>query len=190
MRTGNYRRLNCRTGLADRASDAARMFGRMDSYAALEVPPDASTAAIRAAYRRLAQQWHPDKNPMARGEATRRMAEINLAWEMLRSVETRRIVDEARRESARRAEEAPRGVRARGFDGKVPKLIEVESGCVRRYGHDGRSNLFLEFRTGGLYIYPGVSPVMYGALHRAKSKSRYVLSNIVNGPYTGKRIGA
>ena len=34
-----------------------------DYYATLGVPPDATTAAIKKAYRKLARQHHPDANP-------------------------------------------------------------------------------------------------------------------------------
>ena len=34
-----------------------------DHYATLGVPPDATTAQIKKAYRKLARQHHPDTNP-------------------------------------------------------------------------------------------------------------------------------
>ncbi len=48
------------------------------SYAVLSVSPGADRATIRAAYRRLAMQYHPDVNPSR--EATARMQEINVAY--------------------------------------------------------------------------------------------------------------
>ena len=47
----------------------------MDYFAAfetLELPSDASPKQIRSAYRRLALQWHPDKNPDRRAMAEER----------------------------------------------------------------------------------------------------------------------
>jgi hypothetical protein len=55
----------------------------MDPFAALEVPPDAAPEEIAAAYRRLAKQWHPDRGGGAAAAA--RMAEINVAYDVLRS---------------------------------------------------------------------------------------------------------
>jgi molecular chaperone DnaJ len=52
-------------------------------YAVLGVPPTASAAQVREAYRRMAKQFHPDQNRDA--QATERMKGINQAWEMLSS---------------------------------------------------------------------------------------------------------
>ena len=48
-------------------------------YDELGVPPTATDAEIKKAYRRLALQYHPDKNPD--GEA--RFRTISAAWEVL-----------------------------------------------------------------------------------------------------------
>jgi curved DNA-binding protein CbpA len=163
----------------------------MDCYAVLEVPPDASEEMIRAAYRRLAQEWHPDKNTVTRHEATRRMSEINLAWEILKDPETRRLNDEARVSSSYLTPtvETKLGKPVRRH-AEAPTMLEVDSGCVRSIGHDGKDRLFIEFRTGGLYVYRDVPDTLYRSLLFAKSKGRFVIFNIVNGPYLCKRIGA
>jgi len=46
-----------------------------DFYKILQVDPAAETEVIAAAYKRLAQKYHPDINQSA--NATRRMQEIN-----------------------------------------------------------------------------------------------------------------
>ena len=51
-------------------------------YETLEVSPRASSFVIRAAYRCLAQQHHPDKNPDAVG-AGQRLTLINEAYAVL-----------------------------------------------------------------------------------------------------------
>ena len=54
----------------------------------LGVPRDASQATIKAAWRRLAREHHPDltpDDPAATEKATRRMAEINRAYAELRA---------------------------------------------------------------------------------------------------------
>jgi hypothetical protein len=54
-----------------------------DPFAVLGVAPNASADEVAAAYRSLAKRWHPDR---AEGpQATRRMAEINAAYDLLRS---------------------------------------------------------------------------------------------------------
>jgi hypothetical protein len=55
----------------------------MDPFAVLGVAADASAEEVGVAYRRLAKQWHPDR---AEGpQAARRMAEINAAYDLVRS---------------------------------------------------------------------------------------------------------
>lgn len=65
-----------------------------DPYDVLGVPPDASKAEIRAAWRRLVRESHPDQM-MARGVpeeavklAERRLVAINRAWEEIQGTAT------------------------------------------------------------------------------------------------------
>jgi hypothetical protein len=53
-----------------------------DPFAVLGVAPDASAEEVATAYRRLAKRWHPDR---AGAQAAARMAEINAAYDLLRS---------------------------------------------------------------------------------------------------------
>lgn len=68
-------------------------------YEALGVAPDASGEEIKAAYRRLAREYHPDKNSgKSRAqiqEAEQRIAEVNAAYEVLGTPETRAAYDAA-----------------------------------------------------------------------------------------------
>ncbi len=60
---------------------------KRDPHIVLGVAPDASPAAVKAAWRRLARANHPDLNagdPLAARAATARMVEINAAYERLR----------------------------------------------------------------------------------------------------------
>ncbi|HSD81812.1 MAG TPA: J domain-containing protein [Solirubrobacteraceae bacterium] len=59
----------------------------MDPFAVLDLPQDASPEQAGAAYRRLAKRWHPDR---AGAGAAGRMAEINAAYDLLRSGEWQR----------------------------------------------------------------------------------------------------
>jgi curved DNA-binding protein CbpA len=77
-------------------------------YAVLGLPLDASTDAIKAAWRRLARQHHPDVTSgdpagdhVMERRATRRMAEINAAYHELRDPERRRMHREAAAREAR-----------------------------------------------------------------------------------------
>jgi molecular chaperone DnaJ len=62
-----------------------------DYYLTLGVPRDASDAAIKKAFRKLAQQWHPDvnKDPAAHD----RFKEINEAYQVLSDPERRQRYD-------------------------------------------------------------------------------------------------
>jgi curved DNA-binding protein CbpA len=65
-----------------------------DPYATLHVTPDADDDVIAAAYRTLARRHHPD---LAGEAATRSMAAINAAWELIGSPRARAAFDRANR---------------------------------------------------------------------------------------------
>ena len=64
-----------------------------DHYAVLGVPPTATAADIKAAFRALARATHPDANP-GDPEAERRFKRIGRAWEVLGDPAKRRAWDE------------------------------------------------------------------------------------------------
>jgi hypothetical protein len=76
----------------------------VDPYAVLGLAPDAPERDVTAAYRELAKRWHPDRG--AGAERERRMAEINVAYDLLRSA-----ADQERR----RPRPAPYGRRRGGW---------------------------------------------------------------------------
>jgi hypothetical protein len=57
----------------------------VDPYAVLGVRPGSTESQVAAAYKELAKRWHPDRGAGEEGE--RRMAEINAAYDELRSPE-------------------------------------------------------------------------------------------------------
>ncbi len=61
----------------------------LDYYKTLGVSKDASDEEIKKAYRRLALQYHPDRNPDNK-EAEARIREINAAYEVLSDPATRK----------------------------------------------------------------------------------------------------
>ena len=62
-----------------------------DYYALLGVPPDATTAQIKSAYRKLAKQYHPDVNDSP--DAAERFREITEAYDTLTDPDRRRRYD-------------------------------------------------------------------------------------------------
>src|SRR3954453_5240545 len=75
---------------------STRDFIEKDYYAALGVPKDADAAAIKKAYRKLARDLHPDKNPN-NAEAEARFKEVSEAYDVLSDEKRRTEYDEARR---------------------------------------------------------------------------------------------
>lgn len=76
-----------------------------DHYKVLQVDSEAEDEVIQAAYRRLAQKYHPDV--AASEEAAARMSAINGAWAVLRDATARAAYDEERSAAARHAETHP-----------------------------------------------------------------------------------
>jgi DnaJ-class molecular chaperone len=68
-----------------------------DYYATLGLDADASTAAIKTAYRKRASEFHPDRN--AAPDAPARFREVQEAYDLLSDPEKREAYDETRRRS-------------------------------------------------------------------------------------------
>src|SRR4051794_22385444 len=75
---------------------STRDFIEKDYYAALGVPKDADAAAIKKAYRQLARELHPDKNP-GNTQAETRFKDVSEAYDVLSDPKRRAEYDEARR---------------------------------------------------------------------------------------------
>lgn len=60
-----------------------------DPYKVLGVSPDASDEEIKKAYRRLAKEYHPDRNPGDK-EAAKKMQRINDAYDRIKNPEKAR----------------------------------------------------------------------------------------------------
>ena len=79
----------------------------LDPYTVLEVCPSATQAELKAAYRRLVKQHHPDA-----GGTEERILALNAAWEQLGDPESRRVFDRSSGPAvAARDEARARGVR-------------------------------------------------------------------------------
>jgi len=66
-----------------------------DPYRVLQVQSTAEQEVLSAAYRALAQKYHPDHDPSK--AAARRMAELNAAWAIVRDPDMRASWDRSRR---------------------------------------------------------------------------------------------
>lgn len=70
------------------------MTGFPDYYAALGIDPSADQEVITAAYRALAKKYHPDTGATAGTASAERFEQVQQAYEVLRTPESRRRYDE------------------------------------------------------------------------------------------------
>jgi curved DNA-binding protein len=84
-------------------SGVVKLMEFKDYYQILGVDPDADTAVIKAAYRKLARKYHPDLNPET--EAEDNFKEVAEAWEVLKDKDRRAEYDELRRYGGRRQQD-------------------------------------------------------------------------------------
>ena len=68
-----------------------------DHYSRLGVPSSASLEVIKAAYRKKAAQYHPDRNPSL--DAAARFREVQEAYDVLGDAQRRKAFDEYRQRS-------------------------------------------------------------------------------------------
>jgi DnaJ-class molecular chaperone len=68
-----------------------------DHYQKLGIPPSATPDVIKAAYRKKAAQYHPDKNQSP--DAAMRFREAQEAYEVLGDAERRKAFDDYRQRS-------------------------------------------------------------------------------------------
>src|SRR5882724_6418804 len=122
-------------------------------YKTLGVPKDASTDAIKKAYRKLARELHPDKNP-GNAEAEQRFKDVSEAYDVLSDEKKRREYDEARSLFGAGGLRMPSGA---GAPGQPFDLGDMFGGASDRLG-----DLF-----GGLFSGPGG-----GRMRRGGSRSR------------------
>ena len=76
-----------------------------DAYEVLQVDPKAHAVVLKAAHRALASLYHPDLDQS--DSSTRRMAEVNQAWEKVRTPDRREVYDRQRAKIRQPAPAAP-----------------------------------------------------------------------------------
>jgi hypothetical protein len=110
-----------------------------DPFAVLGLPLDASSDAIKAAWRKLAREHHPDVSsgePGVERRATKRMAEINAAYQELRDPVKRR----AYRDAAARARAARGDVPTRSRPGRSGRSGDPAAAGEKRHSGEGFSS--------------------------------------------------
>ncbi|PRY37740.1 molecular chaperone DnaJ [Geodermatophilus tzadiensis] len=140
---------------------STRDFIEKDYYAALGVSQSADAAEIKKAYRKLARDLHPDKNP-GDADAETRFKEVSEAYDVLSDPKRRGEYDEARRLFG----SGGAGARA-GFPGGFPggsgggqpfdlgDLFGGAAGGAGRAGAGGLGDIFGNIFGGGGSAAPG-----------------------------------
>jgi curved DNA-binding protein CbpA len=75
----------------------SKMTLMQDHYSRLGISPVATADLIKAAYRKKAAQFHPDKNPSP--DAAARFREVQEAYEVLSDTQRRKAYDDYRQRS-------------------------------------------------------------------------------------------
>lgn len=116
---------------------------KKDYYATLGLTPSADSVVLRAAFKALAQRYHPDKSGIDRDQASQRMAAINEAYRVLSDPATRMEYDRLREKTTQNADTAfadgdtePTAGSPLDADWKIavqfyPELKEIRLGLAR-----------------------------------------------------------
>mgnify|MGYP003700734237 CR=1 FL=1 len=86
-----------------------------DFYETLGVARGASDAELKSAYRKLAMQYHPDRNPDDK-EAEQKFKEVSAAYEVLKDKDSRAAYDRMGHDAFTQRQSAGGGPGAGGFD--------------------------------------------------------------------------
>ncbi len=68
----------------------------------------------------------------------------------------------------------------------IPALVPVVASPIKAVGHDGAA-LFVSYRTGATYRYPGAPPHLAERIKTADCPARCVIDNVA-GRYRAERV--
>ncbi len=122
---------------------------------------NASQQEVRAAYRKLAFQYHPDRN---KGDpaATERMKEINEAYAILSDLSKRREYDLLREQYGSYAYERFKQAHSPGDIFRGSDIDQIFEDFARQFGFRGFSEIFREFYGPEYQSFEFRRPGMFG----------------------------
>lgn len=158
------------------------MQGSRDPYTVLGVARDADANAIKSAYRKLAQQLHPDRNPDD-PQAEEEFKRVSQAYAVLSDPESRRSYDEFGEISLDPNFDAEK---ARSFGGAFGGGQPGFGGGQPGFGGGGFGSLFEDLFSGGFQARPQPGPDLQAQLEldfleAARGTERRLSVNRPNG---------
>ncbi len=130
---------------------------KRDYYKVLGVSRNAGPADVKSAYRRLAKEYHPDRNPDNRAEAEEKFKELSEAYEVLVDPNKRRLYDLGGHEGVSQ-QFGPGGFDFRQHFTHADDLTDIFGDLLRGFGQ--RSG------TGGLF------DLLFGGARAQRSSQR------------------
>ncbi|MDE8346368.1 MAG: DnaJ domain-containing protein, partial [Acidocella sp.] len=110
---------------------------KQDYYATLGVERGASAEEMKKAYRKLAMQYHPDRNP-GDAKAEHKFKELNEAYDVLKDDQKRSAYDRFGHAAFENGGPQPGGGAGFGFEGGLGDIFEQMFGGGRRGGGETR----------------------------------------------------
>lgn len=119
---------------------------KRDFYDILGVPRTSDEAAIKSAYRKLAMQYHPDRNPGDKA-AEEKFKEATEAYEVLKDADKRRTYDQYGHAAFSQGAGGQGGFGGAGYHGF--DMGDALRAFMRDFGGGGGGSIFEDFFGGG-----------------------------------------